>query len=160
MKKKAGIWAACITGCVIICFYLTSCGTLGRIGYVTYFPLPKEKVQKTFDSLFSTHPEYKVPANWKVYDNWSERGFGFLESRIVYFNERPREMYYITFIDDGLYASKNKTGIGIRAVCIGDPRWLLEKDLDKRENERVEKRFEEEIVSKLEKYGKCKTWRQ
>jgi hypothetical protein len=156
MTKKLLLWATFI----MIYFYLTGCGTLGGIGYGVYFPLPKEKVRQAFDSLFVENPEYKIPTKWKIYDDWSQRGYDFLESEIIYFKSQPEEMYYVTFIDDGLYASKNKTGIGIQAVFIEESNWMTNKNLSIEERKRIEKRFEGEIVSKLEKYSKCKTWKQ
>ena len=160
MAKILGIRVIPMTVCVVLGLGLISCGTLGGIGDSIYFPLPKTKVLKLFDTLFVQHPEYKIPQAWKKYNDWSERGYDFLESRIVYFKSQPREMYYITFLDDGLSAKKNKTGIGIRAICNGDPKWVLDKDMDEDERERIEKRFDNEIVSKLEKYGNCKSWKE
>ena len=70
-------------------------------------------------------------------------------------------MYYVTFIGDSTaLASTTKIGIGIRALNKGSYKWLLNDDLDSKEKERIEKRFDDEIISKLEEYTKTKALKE
>jgi len=156
-KKKGKLFLITIQ-CIIFSSFL-GCGTLGGIGNVIYFSTSKKKLEVAIDSLYSKHPEYRIPEKWKVFNSWSENGYGFLESRIFYFNSSPEEMYYVTFIgDSAMLADATKTGIGVRAVFNGDAngKWFLDQDLDSREKQRMEKRFDGEIISKLEEYTKTK----
>ena len=70
-------------------------------------------------------------------------------------------MYYITFIGDSVaLADTSKIAIGIRAVFneknIAGKWWLAADDLKSKDKERIEKRFDAEIISKLELYTKKK----
>jgi hypothetical protein len=155
ITQKKPISLAIIAQCLIC--GLVSCGTLGGIGDGIYFPISKKKLEIAMDSLYVKHPEYKTPKDWEKFNNWSERGYEFLESRIFYFKSSPEEMYYVTFIGDSTaLANTMKIRIGIRALNKGNYKWLLDDDLDSKEKERVEKRFDVEIISKLEEYTKTK----
>lgn len=132
---------------------LIRCGTLGGISRTITFPVSMEKLELAIDSLYSLHPEYRIPRKWKALDDWEGRGYGFLKYRIFYFDSFPEEMYYVTFIGDSAsLADTNAIAIGIRAVDNGTNRWLLAADLDRVEIKRISKRFDDEIVSRLEAY--------
>ena len=146
-----------IISVLVICS-VNSCGTLGGIGETIYFHTPKKQLEIAIDSLYANYPEYKIPGKWVNFNDWSRAGYDFLESRIFYFNSSPEEMYYVTFTGDTTESS-TKIGIGIRAIDRGDYYWLLEKDLDSKEIKRIEKRFDAEIVSKLERYTNSKAFR-
>ena len=140
--------------------FITGCGTLGGIGDNIYFATSKKKLEIAIDSLFSKHPEYMILPEWEIYNDWSASGYDFLESRIFYFSN-PDEMYYVTFVGDStLLADSTKIGIGIRAVCKGTYKWLLDADLNSKEKERIEKRFDDEIISKLKQNTKVRTWKE
>lgn len=148
---------------IIIVFFLVSgCmsgGTMGGFDIRT-FPISKSVLNQAIDTLNLRNPEYKLPDKWKERDNWSRRGYGFLESNIFYLKGDPEEMYYVTFIGDStMLADPKKISIAVRAVYNGGKRWLLENDLDKQEKERIEVRFDKEIISKLENYAKVKAKR-
>jgi hypothetical protein len=117
------------------------------------FPYRKKKLEIGIDSFYAKNPEYRMPEKWLRFDSWSANGYDFLESRIFYFKAPPEEMYYVTFIGDSIeLADKTKIAIGISAVNKGNYKWFLENDLDSREKERISKRFNDEIVSKLKQY--------
>lgn len=143
----------------LTCYCLATCGTLGGgIGDEIYFPTSKSKLEVAIDSLYSKNPEFRVPDNWKKFDTWSARGYNFLESRIFYFKSVPEEMYYVTFIgDSAVLADTTKVAIGISAINKGENKWLLGNDLDSREKKRIERRFNDEIVSKLKLFVVTKT---
>ena len=143
----------------LICCNCSSCGTLGEIGSGKCFPTSKKALEVAFDSLYAKYPEYRTPAKWDSINDWSKRGYDFLESRIFYFKSSPEEMYYITFIGDStVLADTTKIEIGIRAIYNGHKfgKWLLNSELDTKEKRRIESRFDNEIVSKLEEYTKTK----
>lgn len=156
-QKKINLKIAILQ--IAICALIVGCGTLGKIGDERDFPVSKKKLEVAMDSLYSQHPEYKIPDKWKAFDGWAKSGYGFLESRIFYFKSSPEEMYYVTFIGDSvMLADPNKIGIGLRAIYNGDAngKWLLGNDLDSKEKDRIDKRFDHEIISKLEQYTNTK----
>ena len=143
----------------LLILLLTSCigaGTLGGFEPWT-FTTSKQNLVNAIDTFFTRFPDHKVPAKWKSHDDWKERGYDFLESRIFYFKNGPEEMYYVSFLGDGnnsVQVDTNRTSISIRAVNTGNAHWTLEDETSSSEKKRIENRFEQEIVSKLEAYTK------
>ena len=145
---------------IFIVGLISGCGTLGGIGDNIYFATSKKKLETAIDSLYAQHPENKILQEWKIFDTWSASGYDFLESRIFYFSN-PDEMYYVTFVGDStVLADTGKIGIGILAINKGNYKWLLDADLDSKEEKRIEKRFDNEIISKLREYTKVRTWKE
>jgi hypothetical protein len=143
--------------------FLMGCGTLGSIGEMIVFPASKNRLSIAMDTLYSRHPEYKIPEKWEGFDDWSKAGYDFLEGKVFYFKSPPEEMYYVTFIGDSeTLADTTKIGIGIRAIYNGNykGRWLLADSLNSKETKRVETRFNKEIISRLEEYSKTKAKRE
>ncbi len=68
---------------------------------------------------------------------------------MFYFRTSPEEMYYVSFLD---YPDTMTTTISIRSVFNGE-RWTNEGDTRRREEDRIENRFDSEIVSKLERFS-------
>jgi hypothetical protein len=151
--------------CIIYLFNLLNnfgAGTLGGFDERA-FPTSKQHLVQAIDTLFSEHPEYEPPYEWKRFDNWHERGYDFLDSRIFYFSSSPREMYYVSFLgdaNDSIQADSHLTSIAIRAVNNGTPGWTLEKEFDSSDRERIEQRFDKEVIFKIEAYTKTKSKRQ
>jgi len=154
-----------LLGCAIYIFNLFNnfgAGTLGGFDE-REFPTSKQHLVKAIDTLFLKHPEYEPPYDWKRFDDWRERGYDFLDSRIFYFSSSPREMYYVSFLgdaNDSVQVNSSLTSISIRAVNNGTPGWTTEKEFDSSNRERIEQRFNEEIISKIEAYTKTKAKRQ
>lgn len=126
-------------------------GTLGSFNS-RKFHFGKDDIISALDSL----EEYKIPDKWIEKDNWSKRGYDFLESRIFYLQNEPEEMYYVT------YRGNSKVMVmSIRAVFDKNHvRWLLEEDFFNAEKERIESRFDKEIIAKLEKITNSKAERE
>ncbi len=140
-------------------FLLAGCGfgagTLGGFEIIN-FPTSKRTLVASIDSLYAQYAEYKIPDKWKKRDDWKERGYDFLDSRIFYFKSEPEEMYYVSFYGDAnklIQADTTRTGISIRAVD-NDANyiWTKESDISFSEERRINKRFQNEIVSKIEEY--------
>jgi hypothetical protein len=136
-----------ISGCNI------GAGTLGGFDSVK-FETDKKTLGNSLDTLYKLHPPYTIPDKWKDFDNWSERGYDFLDGRILYFASSPEEMFYVTIL------AGDETRIAIRAVHNGQGRWLKEEDFSTTDKERIERRFDSEIISKLEKLTKSKSVRE
>ena len=134
-------------------------GTLGGFETIT-FPTSKRVLVIAIDSLFAQYPDYRIPDKWKKEDDWKERGYGFLDSRIYYFKTKPEEMYYVSFCgdaNDSLQIDTTRTGISIRAIDDSiNYRWTKESDISSSEKRRIEKRFQDEIILKLEHYTNSK----
>jgi len=151
-----------LTIILLICT-LTGCGigagTLGGFETIT-FPTSKRILVVAIDSLFAEHPEYKIPNKWKKEDDWKERGYDFLDTRIFYFKSEPEEMYYVSFYgdaNDSVQVDTTKTGISIRAIDNNtNYLWTKEDDISSSEEKRINKRFQNEIISKLEQYTNTK----
>lgn len=134
---------------LVLSVFIIGCGTLGSFKIINFYTT-KTKLTVAVDSIFSLYPKYKVPEKWKKFDDWAERGYSFLDSRLFYFKEPPEEMYYVTInYDTTDYSKKEQISLAIRAVCEGNPRWLLSKDINENELERIENRFNEEIINKI-----------
>lgn len=143
---------------VLILFLFINCdGTLGGFNTIR-FPVSKLKLDIAIDSLYLHNPEYKIPTNWTEHDNWSKRGYKFLESNIFYFKQEPQEMYYVTYVGEKKNLdTQNYSDLAIRAVYNGKEKWLKEKDFTKEEKQRILNRFKTEIITKLEQNLNCKS---
>ena len=69
-------------------------------------------------------------------------------------------MYYVSFVgdDDPIHNDTKKAIIAIRSVFNVSSNWMLEENIQKSEKERIVKRFNDEIVSKLEEYTNTKSY--
>jgi hypothetical protein len=133
-------------GCILI-----GAGTLGGFDK-RIFPVPKESLVRAITLLYEEHPEYHIPPKWQQ-DDWKKRGYDFLDTRIFYFSAEPEEMYYVSFIGDSIVqADPNRISISIRSVYTASGGWQLEENFGREERERIEKRFNREIITKLEEY--------
>ena len=129
-----------------------SCGTLSGFDSI-HFSVGKDVLENAIDSLYNEFPQYQIPPKWQKFDDWNKRGYGFLDARIFYFSKAPEEMYYVTFIGDSTtQTSVTQSEIAIRAVSNGSERWYLEEDVKGSEKKRIQTRFKNEIVLKLEEF--------
>ena len=153
-----------IAALLLIILFCLGCGfgagTLGGFDE-RVFPVSKQRLAKAIDSLYKVYPDYKIPSKWQHLDDWHERGYDFLDSRIFYFKIKPEEMYYISFIgmpEDSALNNRSAT-IAVRAVCDGTG-WSLEENTGWSEKRRIEDRFDREIIAKLEQYTGAKARRE
>ena len=121
------------------------------------FPISKNSLAIAINKLYSTHPEYKPANKWMYEDTSMKKAYFFLESRSFYFKGEPEEMYFVTFLGDStMLANPAKITIAIRSVNTGGPKWFDYAELSAIERSRIEKRFDCEIISKLEAYTNTK----
>lgn len=144
---------------IVLFFIITSCDGTLRGFKNRSFLTPKNTIEKAIDNLYAKNPKLKIPEKWKTYDTWKKRGFEFLDTRILYFQSDPEEMYYISFVKNGKenQDENGPTILSIRSVFTKEHnKWLKEEDFENNEKERIEKRFDTEIINELEKYSGIK----
>ena len=134
----------------LLSFSLVSCGGSGHI-MLYNFNAPKYDVHKEILDVINKDSTYTVPKKWiEVAKEAKEAGDG-LEYFFLYFKHKPEEMYEMQFADSASWNNSLKSSLGLNSRFDGHF-WKYGKDLSSKENERITKRFEDEILSKL-KYG-------
>lgn len=138
-------------------------GTLGAFkGYC--FPISEKDFEKELINFYTSNPSYKLPKKWEDINNWEKSGYGSLNGKIFYFEETPEEMYYATFfelVDDyTLLEGQRSVKFSVRAIYNGNGfyKWLTVDDFveSKSEKDRIEKRFHNEVIKKIEKLTNTK----
>lgn len=134
-----------------------SAGSLGG-GKIVTFPVPDQELHKAIEHLFEFDPQYHFPEKWKFKtESWTKDYF-FLKPYFFYFKDSPEEMYYVTLIEAGTGDNPNYSRLAIRGVGDGVELWKKYEKLNDAEKARIQKRFEKEIITKLEKYTKTKSY--
>lgn len=144
---------------IFLIFITIGCdGTLGGFNTIK-FPISKYKLEKGIIILYSTHSKYKIPNELKKFDNWKKKGYDFLEAYSFYFDKNPKEIYYVSLIgDEETFRDSTHVEIAIRSVFVIDKKkWQREEEFTHEEKLRIQKRFKDEIISKLEKYTDSKS---
>ena len=144
---------------VLIC---SSCswigaGTLGSFKEY-YFVISEQNFNKELLKFYKQNSIYSIPEKYIYLDNWDEGGYGFLKGKILYFKNEPEEMYFVSYyeLDKENTVKQGHKSINFSVRAVNDcksSRWDTEQDYDKdkKEQERIEKRFYDEIIVKLEK---------
>ncbi len=146
MKNLIILFAVMIT--------LTRCnigaGTLGSFDD-RRFAIKKSTFLKAFDSL----AEKQIPDKWIENAASIEHTYEFLAEDVtcLYLNDNPEEMYFISYQGNSKF-----TVISIRSV-FRNGRWSVKGDLDDEEIDRIETRFEDEIIKKIENRTSTKSER-
>jgi len=131
-------------------------GTLG--GFQEWsFPVSRELFDKEISNLYKDNPEYIIPEKWQYLDSWEANGYGSLDGKIFHFKSQPEELYYVSYWEtkhDFLGDPDRKyTEIAVRAFHTGKGGWETVDYFKKNKagKNRINTRFYNEIVSKLEK---------
>lgn len=128
---------------------MTSCGTTGHLTFYN-FNVSIAEIEKEILSTINKDSTYVVPNKWLPHtkDDYFERIY-------VYFKNNPEELYQIGFTNeaDGKHSSSSR--LGLISVYNGH-QFQYESDLPNKEIQRITKRFETEILSKV-KYSYRKT---
>lgn len=140
-----------------VLFSVLSCGfgagTLGG-GEVYKFNCKRHILEKALDTLNILNPKFNVPKRWRRYNNWEEKGYGFLNGKTYYIkgnDELIEEMYYVSTIGSDTI-SENYGHVTIRSVfrmVNEQPRWLYFTDIDESDAEFIEKRFRKIILDRI-----------
>lgn len=134
-----------------------SAGSLGGWDIIV-FKIPEQKLESGIDSFYKANSNYLIPGKWKSEaENWI-KNYSYLKTVIFYFDGSPEEMYYVTYIDAGTGDNPNYSRLAIRGVKKGNDDWKRFEEFDTSEQERIEKRFEKEIITKLEQITKAKSY--
>jgi hypothetical protein len=134
-----------------ICAVLFGCNVSGQIGSTFNFPTSKQNMELAIDSLYAKYPEYKVPAKWQAFNNFSPGASAYIEGKVFYFKSNPEEMYYVSLISGSGHHS-GRVGLAIRAINKGSADWLQEQAMGYDDEDRIQARFKTEIISKLETF--------
>jgi hypothetical protein len=137
---------------------ITACDTQGQIGDTVNFKTSHAILNAAIDTLYFKNPEYKIPAKWLRYDNFAAKPSTYLFKKIFYFKDKPEEMYYVSLIDDSIMTGDtSQTGLAIRAVNRGDE-WMQVDKFDYKQQRKIQRRFNKEIISKLKEYTKARVY--
>jgi hypothetical protein len=137
---------------------ITACDTQGQIGDTANFKTSHTILNAAIDTLYFKNPEYKIPATWLRYDNFAAKPSTYLFKKIFYFKDKPEEMYYVSLIDDSIMTGDtSQTGLAIRAVNRGGE-WMQVDKFDYKQQRKIQRRFNKEIISKLKEYTKAKVY--
>jgi hypothetical protein len=133
---------------------LTRCnigaGTLGSFD-ARRFAIKKSDFLAVFDSL----TEKQIPDKWRDTAASIEQTYEFLGDDVtcLYLNENPEEMYFVSYQGNSKF-----TVISVRSV-FRHGRWSVKGDLDDNEIDRIETRFDNEIIKKVENRTRTKAER-
>jgi hypothetical protein len=130
--------------CILI--FLGSCGTTGHVKFYD-FNNSKYEIEKNLIEVINRDSTFEVPPKWIE----STTGDVF-KMYYVYFHQTPEELYMIGFTGDSAKWKQSPTcRLGLIGVYDGI-RWRFESDLSQKEERRIQRRFEESILSKLKYY--------
>ena len=129
---------------IFLIFCFSSCaGTTGHLKFYD-FDITKYEVEKALLQVINEDSTYRVPAKWKSHT----KGDSF-ERIYFYFPHGPEELYQIGFTGDNNEWQKSSTSrLGLISIYQGK-QFMYEDELSWKEQDRIQKRFEEEILSKI-----------
>lgn len=127
-----------------IIFLLISCGTTGKIIFYN-FDKPKLEVYSELMKILNDSSKFVVPLKWKGLTEGDVLDYDY-----VYFKENPEELYQIRFKYDSLeWAKSPSSTLAIVAVYQENTKFQYNSDLSNKERERVQLRFETEILTRI-----------
>ncbi len=128
---------------ILFALYSISCGTLA--GHIVFynFNASKYDVDAAFKEAINSSP-YKLPQRLE-YIHQAD----YFERIYINYTSNPEEMYQIGFTGDSTDWNKSSTcKLGLIGQFNGKT-WLFERDLSRKEMERIENRFEQTILSRV-----------
>ena len=129
--------------CIVFLLFLSSCGTTGHIVFY-HFNANKYDVEKEILNVINKNSAYTVPNKWHEHTEGD-----YFERIYIYFKNNPEELYQIGFTGDSTnWNQTSSCKLGLISVYQGK-QFQYENELSNKEIERIEKRFETEILSKI-----------
>ncbi|MBO9702796.1 MAG: hypothetical protein J7604_21465 [Sporocytophaga sp.] len=125
-------------------------GNIGTITCIDDNQIKDKYLEKYIDSFYVYYPEYIVPDSIKQDNLYQSLDYDHLSLSKFYFSNHPIEIYYIQWTGPGcvnIRFTYNPITSESSGVFRGDP----EDKIKEHEIERIKNRFEEEIISKIEK---------
>lgn len=147
---------------VLFSLFLFSCqyigaGSLGA-WKIKVFPVTNKQMASSIDSLYNEYPQYKIPEKWRYEsDYWKRDGFQLSKIMFFYFESGPEEMYFVSFLEPGAVKNREYVRLAIRSIYNEKMGWKEIKKYNDEEKVRIEQRFENEIIPKLEKLTNTKS---
>ena len=154
---------------VICVSFIYACGTTGHIKLYSY-NISKDSLENVINLFFINHPEYTLPENdtiWKRY-KLKDKEITFTREEgnnlkykevelsrfefLVYFKERPEEINLVKYYGNMTYWKEHPHNSILALTGSADKGkdWRFNSyNLWFREKNRIEKRFENEFLSKL-----------
>jgi hypothetical protein len=134
---------------IVVLFFLSSCGTTGHIAFYD-FNASKFDVEKEIKNVIYKDSAYVVPNKWKSHTEGD-----YFERIYIYFRNAPEEIYQIGFVyDSTAWKQSSSCRLGFVSIFKGQ-QFQYESDLSNKEIERIMKRLETNILSKIKyKYFK------
>jgi len=131
----------------LLVLFSFSCGTIGHVQFYN-FSVSKYEAEKEIIKVINKDSSYSAPGKWKDTIGLS----GPIELIYVYFSSSPEEMYQVGFTGDSFkWKTSSVCRLSLDGVFDGD-RWRFESDLSSKEQKRIQKRFEDRILSKMNLY--------
>jgi len=123
--------------------FLSSCGTTGHLVFY-HFDADKYDVEKEILNVINKDSAYTVPQKWVEHTKGD-----YFERIYIYFKKNPEELYQIGFTGDSSDWKHSTTSrLGLISVYQGE-QFKYEDELSNREINRIENRFETDILSKI-----------
>jgi hypothetical protein len=134
--------------CLLI--FLSSCTYRGHMIFYD-FKYSKYEVENEINRVINENQNYVVPVKWKDCNKGD-----YYERIYVYMKSNPEELYRIGFTEDStVWKNSSTSRLGLISQFDGDA-WRYNDELSKKDVDRITKRFEHEILSKI-KYEYYKT---
>lgn len=128
---------------IVFLLFLSSCGTTGHLVFY-HFDANKYDVEKEIVNVINKDFAYKLPTKWSGVNKGD-----YFEMIYIYFKNNPEEIYRTGFTgDSSLWKHSSTSRLALVSQFDGDI-WRNESELSNKEVERIEKRFETEILSKI-----------
>jgi hypothetical protein len=132
---------------------ITSCIASGLgSGKVFTLECTRGEAAKCLKNFRKEHPEFEIPDSLKKYDRWEQDGYSFLQGQVIYFSQKKIEMYYVSLIKNKLTDTTSTQPSYISVRYFFDFKkmlWERASHLEKSELKRIDKRFEKEVLLKL-----------
>ena len=128
--------------CFILLVLLSSCGTTGHIIFYQ-FEANKYDVEKEILNVIN-NSSHTLPTKWKDCNKGD-----YFEMTYVYFKNNPEEIYRLRFkYDSSIWNTSSTSTLALISQFDGDT-WRNDDELSNKEIQRIQKRFETEILSKI-----------
>ena len=109
-----------------------------------YFFDKKHSIEKDFLQVVSTTTD-TIPLKWREY----AVPFDFMDDKFIYFKNNPEEILRVNFIRDSTQGNqKSNCKVSLFGLFNGN-KWIFNYEISSDEKERIKKRLETEILSKM-----------
>lgn len=141
---------------ITLSLFLYSCDSIGAGSFgawkMSVFPLTNKELTLSINSLYKTSPQYRMPEKWKYeLKHWANNGYESSKMFLFYFKNPHEEVYFASLAATGLVDHPEYARIAVISIYNEKTGWKEIKKQSDKEKIRIQKQFEDEILSKLEK---------